>query len=99
LPEKGFWPCYFTPSDTTGEKDFEEFYTKMEILDLNRFVNLGIVKNAAGYNTENIEHFTKTIKAMKSSANWTKKELVELFFEMIPNFDYEEKGKYLDAKM
>lgn len=99
LPEKGLWPCYFTPSDTTGEKDIEEFYTETEILDLNRFVNLGIVKNAAGYNAENIEHFTKTIKAMKSSANWTKKELVELFFEMIPNFDYEEKGKYLDAKM
>lgn len=99
LPEKGLWPCYFTPSDTTGEKDFEEFYTEKEILDLNRFVNLGIVKNAAGHNAENMEHFTKTISAMKSSANWTKKELVELFFKMIPNFDYEEKGKYLDAKM
>ena len=24
------WPCYFFESDTTGEKDFEEFYTDSE---------------------------------------------------------------------
>jgi FlaA1/EpsC-like NDP-sugar epimerase len=41
LPEKGKWPCLFTMSDTTGEKDFEEFYTEEEILDLNRFISCG----------------------------------------------------------
>ena len=24
------WPCYFFQSDTTGEKDFEEFFTDSE---------------------------------------------------------------------
>ena len=38
------WPCLFTASDTTGEKDFEEFYTEKEKLDLKRFENLGIIK-------------------------------------------------------
>ena len=90
------WPCLFTASDTTGEKDFEEFYTTNEVLDLSRFENLGIVKNSHGVDNEKLTHFTETIK---SSTNWNKKELVELFFEMIPNFDYVEKGKYLDAKM
>ena len=99
LPEKGFWPCLFTPSDTTGEKDFEEFFTKNETLDLSRFVNLGVIKNEAVFEKEKIDHFTATIKAMKESKNWTKKELVKLFFEMIPSFGYVEKGKYLDAKM
>ncbi len=99
LPKKGKWPCLFTASDTTGEKDFEEFYTTNEILDLKRFENLGVVKSLKDFDHEKLTHFTRTIKSIKSSANWRKKELVELFFEMIPNFDYVEKGKYLDAKM
>jgi hypothetical protein len=32
-------------SDTLGEKDFEEFFTDKEILDLNKIENLGIIKN------------------------------------------------------
>jgi FlaA1/EpsC-like NDP-sugar epimerase len=99
LPWKGKWPCLFTASDTTGEKEYEEFFTDNEILDLERFVNLGIVKNEAIYDHLKIEHFKIRVNQMKSSGNWTKNELVELFFEMIPNFAYVEKGKYLDAKM
>lgn len=99
LPEKGQWPCLFTASDTTGEKDFEEFFTENEQLDLERFQNLGIIKNEAIYNTSKIEYFTKSISDMKKNGNWTKEQLVKLFFELIPNFGYVEKGKYLDAKM
>lgn len=99
LPEKGQWPCLFTTSDTTGEKDFEEFFTENEVIDLDRFQNLGIVKNEALYDQKLIKHFTDTITSFKQNRSWTKKQLVKLFFEMIPNFDYIEKGKYLDAKM
>lgn len=99
LPQKGQWPCLFTESDTTGEKDFEEFFTENEVLDLNRFKNLGIIKNEAVYDSNLLDHFKTSIDKMKQNGSWTKKELVDLFFEMIPNFDYIEKGKYLDAKM
>lgn len=99
LPEKGKWPCLFTSSDTTGEKDFEEFFTENETLYMNRFKNLGIIKNKLTYNQQKIEYFSKSIKAIKSKGIWEKKEIVKLFFEMIPNFAYVEKGKYLDAKM
>ncbi|MDY0199290.1 MAG: UDP-N-acetylglucosamine 4,6-dehydratase [Tenuifilaceae bacterium] len=99
LPEKGQWPCLFSISDTTGEKDFEEFYTENEVLDLERFQNLGIIKNDSINHREKIDRFTKAVQRMKSAGKWTKKEIVELFFEMIPNFAYIEKGKYLDAKM
>lgn len=99
LSEKGQWPCLFTPSDTTGEKDFEEFFTEFETLNIERFQNLGIIKNNAVYDRQKIEYFSKTIQAMKSKGKWTKNEIVELFFDMIPNFAYMEKGKYLDAKM
>ncbi|MCG6191212.1 UDP-N-acetylglucosamine 4,6-dehydratase [Maribellus maritimus] len=99
LPNEGKWPCLFTQSDTTGEKEYEEFFTDNEILDLDRFINLGIVKNEHGFDSSKIEYFRNTTHLMKSTKSWTKKELVALFFEMIPNFAYVEKGKYLDAKM
>jgi FlaA1/EpsC-like NDP-sugar epimerase len=99
LPEKGQWPCLFTQSDTTGEKDFEEFFTENEVLEMNRFLNLGIIKNEAVYDEKLIQHFTTTIQSLKQEGYWTKEQLVDLFFEMLPNFGYVEKGKYLDAKM
>lgn len=99
IPEKGLWPCLFMASDTTGEKDFEEFFTDNELLDLNRFQNLGIVKNEAIFDLQLIEHFTNTIQNFKQTGKWTKEQLVDLFFGMIPNFGYIEKGKYLDEKM
>ena len=49
LPEKKMWPCLFTQSDTTGEKDFEEFYTLDEEIDLERFQKIGIVKTASSF--------------------------------------------------
>ena len=99
LSGNGKWPCLFTPSDTTGEKDFEEFFTENEKLDLSRFKNLGIIKNDAIYDASLIEFFSETIKTMKKNQQWTKEQLVQLFFKMIPDFDYIEKGKYLDSKM
>ena len=31
------WPCYFFESDTTGEKEAEEFFTNKETVDWQRF--------------------------------------------------------------
>ena len=99
LPQQGKWPCLFTPSNTTGEKDFEEFYTSNEIIDLNRFQNLGIVKNGLADNSDKLDYFLNTISGMRKLGKWTKEEIVRLFHEMIPDFGHEEKGKYLDSKM
>lgn len=99
LPKEGKWPCLFTASDTTGEKDFEEFFTENETLDMNRFENLGIIKNEAVYNEELLQIFSNTIHKMKQEKQWNKEEVVDLFFKMIPNFGHKETGKYLDSKM
>ena len=93
------WPCYFFKSDTTGEKDFEEFFTHAEVLDMARFSNLGVIKNEAVYSADLLTRFTRTIEGMHAKANWTKAELVDLFNFMIPDFAHKETGKYLDAKM
>ncbi|HAQ70388.1 MAG TPA: UDP-N-acetylglucosamine 4,6-dehydratase, partial [Flavobacteriales bacterium] len=99
LPQKGKWPCLFTPSNTTGEKDFEEFFTPNEIIDLDRFQNLGIIKNGLADNSNKLDYFLDTIFEMRKRGKWAKEEIVELFHEIIPGFGHEEKGKYLDSKM
>jgi len=99
LPDKGQWPCLFTDSDTTGEKDFEEFFTDNETLDMERFENLGVIKNETLFAPELVNEFEQTIAKLKQDQAWTKDEIVELFFKMLPEFGHKETGKYLDSKM
>lgn len=96
---KGKWPCLFTDSDTTGEKDFEEFFTDKEELDMARFENLGIIKNLPVYDEERLDLFEQEIAHMKEKCEWTKEQIIDLFFRMIPDFGHKETGKYLDGKM
>lgn len=93
------WPFYFFSSDTTGEKDFEEFFTAGETLDMDRFSSIGIVKNAPGYDQEKLEDFTHRIHRIRAQETWEKSEIVDLFNAMIPGFNHKETGKYLDARM
>jgi FlaA1/EpsC-like NDP-sugar epimerase len=93
------WPCLFTASDTTGEKDFEEFFTENEILDMQRFENLGVIKNEPNFEQNKLENFSEKIFEMKLKKAWNKEQIVDLFHTMIPNFGHKETGKYLDSKM
>ncbi|ABV85375.1 UDP-N-acetylglucosamine 4,6-dehydratase [Shewanella pealeana] len=99
LPKQGKWPCLFTSSDTTGEKDFEEFFTDKETLDMERFDGFGIIKNDPLYQQELLETFEKKIDQMKLERQWSKEDIVKLFFTMLPEFAHKETGKYLDSKM
>ncbi len=93
------WPVYFFASDTTGEKDFEEFYTDAEALDMDRFANLGVVKNEPVFDADKLDWFISRIDDIRSGDTWDKPEIVALFNEMIPDFNHKETGKYLDNRM
>lgn len=93
------WPCLFTKSDTTGEKDFEEFFTEKETLDMNRFQNLGIIKNKEENFDGPIDYFKYSIRSMKETKSWSKQVIVDLFHYMLPDFQHKEIGKHLDNKM
>jgi FlaA1/EpsC-like NDP-sugar epimerase len=99
LPAEGKWPCLFTDSDTTGEKDFEEFFTVNETLDMERFHNLGVIKNDPVFDQQALEDFSRYVDERKSARSWSKEEIVNLFHKMIPDFGHKETGKYLDGKM
>ena len=93
------WPCLFVKSDTTGEKDFEEFFTDDEILDMNSFENLGIIKNEMKDQTDKLAYFSECISNMRKEGKWTKEAMMDLFNTMIPHFGHKETGKYLDDKI
>lgn len=99
LPASGKWPCLFTASDTTGEKDFEEFFTDAETLDMEWFKSLGVIKNEAIFDDDKLNNFEKTIRDLQNKRSWKKEDIVGEFFKMIPDFGHRETGKYLDGKM
>ena len=93
------WPCYFFASDTTGEKDFEEFYTERETLDMDRFESIGVIKNEPVFDPAKLKLFLDRIAELKARGIWEREELVDLFHAMIPEFGHKETGKFLDDKM
>ncbi|UAJ10455.1 UDP-N-acetylglucosamine 4,6-dehydratase [Polymorphobacter megasporae] len=93
------WPCYFFDSDTTGEKDFEEFFTSAETLDMARFDGIGVIKNAPDFEAALLDHFAVEIGRLRASGVWTKADIVALFHTMLPDFGHKETGKYLDGRM
>lgn len=98
-PRAGHWPCYFFQSDTTGEKDFEEFFTEAEEVDMGRFDSIGVVKNSAIAEASHLQSFLEGIEVLRRRGRWTKQEVVDLFFNLLPEFHHLETGKYLDGRM
>ena len=99
LIAKKQWPCYFFKSDTTGEKDFEEFYTEKEDLDMERFDSIGVIRNQPEFDESKLDDFMNGIESLRAEGTWTKDDIVKLYFGLLPEFAHKETGKYLDQRM
>jgi len=94
------WPCYFFSSDTTGEKDFEEFYTEGEPLDMDRFEAIGVVVSDRDPGEgPALEEFLDRIAAIRAQPTWDKAAILAAFRTLLPDFAHMETGKYLDDRM
>jgi len=93
------YPIYFFGSDTSGEKAFEEFYTDKEILDMDSFINLGVVKNSKKRSIQEIDAIFTQLRALFDSKQVTKSSIVDILKQYLPNFEHIETGKGLDSKM
>jgi FlaA1/EpsC-like NDP-sugar epimerase len=93
------WPCYFFNSDTTGEKDFEEFFTDNEDLDMKRFETIGVIKNQPDFDDAKLDNFMEGIESLREKGTWTKDDIIKLYFGLLPEFAHKETGKYLDQRM
>ena len=99
LIAKNQWPCYFFKSDTTGEKDFEEFFTDYEDLDMERFETVGVIRNQPEFDEVKLGEFMNGINALREKGAWNKEDIVKLYFGQLHEFAHKETGKYLDQRM
>ena len=99
LISKNLWPCVFAASNTTGEKAFEEFHTDQDVLDLDRFDDIGVVKPELEYHPELLELFLADIKKLREGSAYTRKTMVDIFQRLVPNFKHREMNQHLDDKM
>jgi FlaA1/EpsC-like NDP-sugar epimerase len=93
------YPVYFFDTDTSGEKPYEEFFTEKEVIDNDRFVNMGVIKNSVKRDLHEIDGIFERLRALLDSDHVTKAAIVDILKTWLPNFGHIEKGKGLDSKM
>lgn len=93
------WPCYFFSSDTTGEKEIEEFQMADEEVDLDRFEEIGVVRWPAIRETAGLDLFLETVQGLRDSGHWSREQLLAALETLLPEFHHLETGKFLDSKM
>lgn len=93
------YPVYFSTSDTSGEKMFEEFFTDTEHVDMERFLSLGVIIDKEIPNKDKAESLIERLNEVFEKNNTTKEEVVYILESYLPDFKHIEKGKSLDDKM
>lgn len=93
------YPVYYSGSNTSGEKAYEEFFTTTECVDLNRLQALGIVTNKEIPNKANVDNLFKRLQNAFDNDGVSKEDIVNIIKEYLPNFEHIETGKSLDSKM
>ena len=93
------WPCYFSGSDTSGEKMYEEFNDPEEVLDLERFRTVGVVSKPVYHGKEILNTALTMIKDCRDRGVWTKEELIDAVHTAVPEMSHVETQKNLDQKM
>jgi hypothetical protein len=66
---------------------------------MKRFDAIGIIKNEAAYDERKLIVFEDAIQTLREKGVWNRKELIDLFNFMIPEFNHKETGKFLDGRM
>ena len=89
------WPCYFKPSQTTGEKKEEVFFSEFETIDMSNFSEIGIVKNNQTFEIKKIHAFSAEISSFIDKGCWNKADLINSITKVIPNFNHFELNKNL----
>lgn len=99
LKADGKWPVYFFESDTTGEKDIEEFYSTEEKPDMTRFDSIGVIESGAEFDEAKLQDFERRVRGLRLAGSWSREDLIEVFMDILPEFRHLEKGKFLDERM
>lgn len=94
------WPCYFSESNTDGEKPFEEFFTKDDVLDTDRFQYVGVLKLENSLKERgSLLEFLSFHRQARETGLYKKEDYIHLLRGLVPGFQHRMQGASLDAKM
>jgi len=93
------YPVYYSISDTSGEKPFEEFFTSSEQIDLDRFASLGVIIAKEIPDGRKIQKLLDDLNRAFSNEETTKQSIVTIMEQYLANFQHIETGRTLDSKM
>lgn len=94
-PEK--YPIFFFKSDTSGEKTYEEFYTKDEDINLKKYNSLGFIKTTL--KEVSFDGVKNDFETVFENPNSIKEDIVKVIKKYVPTLNHIERGKHLDQKM
>lgn len=93
------WPVRFSKSDTSGEKPYEEFYTKTEHVERGRFQALGVITDKERPDRKKLDQLILQLQETFEKRNADKDMIVRILQSYLPHFAHRETGKSLDDKM
>lgn len=93
------YPVYYELSDTSGEKQFEEFFTENETVDMERFRSIGIITDKQICDRSKLSTLFAELEKVFLGENAKKEDIVRIMGDYLPNFSHIETGKSLDGKM
>lgn len=93
------YPVHYSVSNTSGEKEYEEFYTDEEEVAWNRFDSLGVVTGKEIPDRGRIEELFRELYLAFDKEEPVKEEIVQIIQAYLPNFEHIETGRSLDHKM
>lgn len=100
LPKKPtIWPCYFSGSDTGGEKPFEEFVDPLETTDEKRFQRAGVITEPIDHGAEAVSEALHRIRCVFDRETWSKQDLIDAVRIAVPELEHVDADRNLDEKM
>jgi FlaA1/EpsC-like NDP-sugar epimerase len=91
------WPCLFTNISTSGEKEYEVFFTSDDQMVSTNYKNVGILKYTKSSHKAN--DFVVNLIEYQKTKEWTKSHILDLINNTIDNFYHIETDKNLDQGM
>ena len=93
------YPVHYSKSNTSGEKEYEEFYTNQENVALDIYDSLGVIRGKTIPDKSSILCLYKKLKIEFDKEETSKEKIINVLKEYLPNFEHIETGKNLDSKM
>lgn len=93
------YPVHYSKSNTSGEKEYEEFFTNQEKVDMKRFDSLGVITDKRIPDKDKAHNILTELDEAFERTMLTKDDVVQIIKRYLPEFEHIEKGKSLDSKM